>query len=396
MTKKSEIGIFSLIILFVGIIFVPIVSAEKLSGETSDNVIGISDSAPELKSIIEQIPQTDPSILNKMGENKAILRTHGKIPKITKGTEAHNWFNKLDSIRINLNANNQMKPYFYPHGPLEAYGTNADGYFWVIFDERYNAKNEDYDAILDLINKQAIKLNIENVPIVFSSGTPITPVSASISQVSTSSTNPYLVYHRPITGGIGDSVVSGSQASLGTIGFTAKRNSDSAKGYVLAGHVAWWTTGLSSYQPVYGSRNLAGTVSKLGLNTDAAFVPYSNVAAKMHIGGGTFVNVNGYYTGGISGMALTKSGSASGSVSGQYLGVLTGQNVLGHYMDRIELMSTTCYGGDSGGPVYYLYNGRYKIVGIISASGTVNGSPATIYIPCGEVMSKLGVTPLTA
>lgn len=191
-------------------------------------------------------------------------------------------------------------------------------------------------------------------------------------------------------------MVSGSQATLGTIGFTAKRNSDSAKGYVLAGHVAWWQTGLRSYQPVYGSGNLAGTVSKLGSNTDAAFVPYSNVAAKMHIGGGTFVNVNGYYTGGISGMTLTKSGSASGSVSGQYLGVLTGQNVLGHYMDRIELMSTTCYDGDSGGPVYYLYNGRYKIVGIISASATVNGSPTTIYIPCGEVMSKLGVTPLTA
>jgi streptogrisin B len=270
------------------------------------------------------------------------------------------------------------------------------GHFWVIFDERYNAKNEDFDAILDLINKQAIKLNIENVPVVFSSGTPITPVSASISQVSMSSTNPYLVYHRPITGGIGDSVVSGSTGALGTIGFTAKRNSDSAKGYVLAGHVAWWQTGLSSYQPVYGSGNLAGTVSKLGSNTDAAFVPYSNVAAMMHIGGGTFVNVNGYYTGGISGMTLTKSGSASGSVSGQYLGVLTGQNVLGHYMDKIELMSTTCYDGDSGGPVYYLYNGRYKIVGIISASATVNGSPATIYIPCQEVMSKLGVTPLTA
>lgn len=332
-----------------------------------------------------------------MSENKSILRTYGKITEIAAGTEAYEWLNRLDNIRVNLNENNEMKPYFYPSGPLVAYGTNADGYFWVIFDERYSAKNEDFDAIFDLINKQALKLNIANVPIVFSTGSPITPVSASINQASVSSTNPYLTYYRPIKGGIGDSVVKGSTAALGTIGFTAKRNSDNAKGYVIAGHTAWFQTGLSSYQPLYASGNLAGTVSKIGSNTDAAFVPYNNVAAKMHIGGGNFVNVNGSYSGGISGMTLTKSGAASGSVTGQYLGVLTGQTIGGHYMDRIELMRTTCTTGDSGGPVYYASSGRYKIVGIISASTTVNGNiPATVYIPCGEVMSKLGVTPLTA
>lgn len=395
--KQFGIGMLILVILLVGITLIPAVSAEKLVEETNENVLGTYEDSLEVKSIIEQIPPTDPSILEKMSENKNILRTYGKIPEITTGTEVYQWLNKLDTIRVNLNENNEMKPYFYPAGPLVAYGTNADGYFWVIFDERYSAKNEDFDVIFDLINKQAVKLNIKNVPIVFSTGTPITPVSASINQVSTISTNPYLVYRRPITGGIGDSVVQGSTAALGTIGFTAKRNSDNAKGYVIAGHTAWFQTGLSSYQPLYASGNLAGTVSKIGSNTDAAFIPYSNVAARMHIGGGSFVNVNGCYSGGISGMTLTKSGAASGSVTGQYLGVLTGKTVNGHYMDRIELMSTTCTDGDSGGPVYYTSSGRYKIVGIISASATVNGNiPATVYIPCGEVMSKLGVTPLTA
>ncbi|WP_155402067.1 hypothetical protein [Methanosarcina mazei] len=66
-------------------------------------------------------------------------------------------------------------------------------------------------------------------------------------------------------------------------------------------------------------------------------------------------------------------------------------------MDKIELMTTTCTSGDSGGPVYAYYNGNYKIVGIICGWTTVNQSiPATVYIPCGEVTSKLGVTPLTA
>ena len=396
--KQFRIGMLALAILLVGTVFVPAVSAGTISeNNTSTAVTTGLVTSDELDSIIEQIPPTDPSILEKMSENKSVLKTYGKIPEITTGIEVYKWFNKLDSIRINLNANNEMKSYFYPSGPVEAYGTNANGYFWVIFDERYNAKNEDFDAIFDLINKQAIKLNITNVPVVFSTGTPITPVSASISQVSTISTNPYLVYYRPITAGIADSIVQNTSGCLGTIGFTAKRNSDNTKGYVMAGHTAWFQTGLSSYQPTYDSNNLAGTVSKIGLNTDAAFIPYSNVTAKMHIGGGTFVTVKGYYSGGISGMTLTKSGSASGSVTGEYVGVLTGQTIDGHYMDKIELMTTTALSGDSGAPVYYISHGRYKIVGIVSSAAIINGgTEATIYIPCGEVMSKLGVTPLTA
>ncbi|MDD4523546.1 MAG: hypothetical protein PHW84_11825, partial [Methanosarcina sp.] len=218
---------------------VPAVTAEKLVEKTGENILGTYEDSVEIKSIIEQISPTDPSILEKMSENKNILRTYGKIPEITTGTEVHQWFNKLDTIRVNLNENNEMKPYFYPAGPLVAYGTNADGYFWVIFDERYGPKNEDFDVIFDLINKQAVKLNIKNSPIVFSTGTPIIPVSAFINQVSTSSTNPYLTYYHPITGGIGASVVQGSTAALGTIGFTANRNSDNTKGYVIAGHTAW-------------------------------------------------------------------------------------------------------------------------------------------------------------
>jgi len=35
------------------------------------------------------------------------------------------------------------------------------------------------------------------------------------------------------------SVAKGTKVCLGTIGFTAKRNSDGAKGYVIAGHSAF-------------------------------------------------------------------------------------------------------------------------------------------------------------
>jgi hypothetical protein len=396
--KKIGIGILFLTIFLMNVAFVSVASAETLSEDAADIAVAEPGliTPEELNSIIKQIPPTDPCILEKMNENESALRTYGKVPEITTGTEVYKWFNNLDCIRVNLNENKEMKPYFYPAGPLVAYGTHTDGYFWVIVDERYDdLKNEDFDAIVDLIKKHATKLNITDVPIVFSTGT-ITTDSASISQVSMSSVDPYLVYRRPITGGIAHCVLNETGYNVGTIGFAAKRNSDNANGYVFAGHTSWFRTGLQSYQPTYASGNLAGTVSKIGANTDAAFVPYSNVAAQIHTGGGNFVNVDGYYSGGISGMVLKRSGRITGSVTGSYLGVLTGQLVDGHYMDRIELMTPVCSVGDSGGPVYATYNNRNKIVGITCAAALLtNGQQAAIYIPCGEVMPKLSITPLT-
>lgn len=64
------------------------------------------------------------------------------------------------------------------------------------------------------------------------------------------------------------------------------------------------------------SANETGTASKVGIDTDAAFVPYNNVLAKIHTGGGNLVDVDGYYSGGISSMVLKKSGCVSGHVIG--------------------------------------------------------------------------------
>jgi hypothetical protein len=120
----------------------------------------------------------------------------------------------------------------------------------------------------------------------------------------------------------------------------------------------------------------------------------------LHVGGGSFVNVNGYYDGGMPGLTLKYSGRSTGSVTGTYLCALTGQTVGGYYMDKIEVMTPACSTGDSGGPVYAYYNSKYKVVGIISASGeftvpNVGKVQGTIYTPCSEVKSKLGITPLT-
>lgn len=369
------------------------------AGEASDKASQTIDEE-DFREFINNIPATDPKTLDLMKESKNVLRVQGKIPEITTGAQVYEWMKKIDNIRINLRDNKILDAYYYPSGPLVAYGTDARGYFVVMLcDDKSQIKEEDITAIAETITRCATRLNIENVPIVFTNDAPITPVSSSLMLSETRSFAPYyLNYYRPVTGGIAHSVANFSvgQAQLGTIGFTAKRNSDGVKGYVIAEHVAWWQTGLGSYQPLVSTANYTGVVSNIGANTDAAFVPYSNVNSKIHIGGGNVVDVYGTYAGGISGMTLRKSGSASGAVTGTYLAVLTGQTVLGHYMDTIEVMSTFCSDGDSGGPVYNVNNGRYKIVGIISANATYGGAPATIYIPYGEVSSKLGVKALKA
>jgi hypothetical protein len=368
-----------------------------VAGEVSSEISTVAEDE-NLEEFILNIPAISNKTLDNLKENSNILKVQGEIPELESGKEVYEWTNQVDKIRVNIREDKSLDNYYYPSGPLLAYGTDAKGYFVVMLYDKAEIKDEDIDSIAEIITKYATKSSIKNVPIVFTTDELIRPVSSSVSATSAAAirTNPYLIRYRPITAGIAHSVYFPllGQAQLGTIGFTAKRTSDNTLGYVIAGHVAGWQTGLSSYQPIYNATNYNAAVSVLGANTDAAFVPYSNVVDDLHIGGGTFVDVYGTYSGGISGMQLTKSSTVSGSVTGTYLAVLTGQNVLGHFMDKIEVMSTGCQGGDSGGPVYYTSSGRYRIVGIISANGTYNGAPATIYIPYGEVASKLGVEAL--
>ena len=367
-----------------------------VAGEVSSETSAMAEDE-SLEEFITNIPAISNKTLDNLKRNSNILKVQGEIPELESGKEVYEWTNQVDKIRVNIREDKSLDKYYYPSGPLLAYGTDAKGYFVVMLYDKAEIKDEDIDSISDIITKYATKSSIKNVPIVFTADELMSFASSSVSTNSTISvkTNPYLIKYSPITAGIAHSVYFPSEgaAQLGTIGFTAK-TSDNTKGYVIAGHVAGWQTGLSSYQPTYGAANYNADVSVIGANTDAAFVPYSDVTDELHIGGGTFVDVSGTYSGGISGMQLTKSGTASGSVTGTYLAVLTGQTISGHLMDKVEIMSTACQDGDSGGPVYYTSSGRYKIVGIISAYGQYNGADITVYIPYGEVSSKLGVTAL--
>ncbi|WP_233125720.1 hypothetical protein [Methanohalophilus portucalensis] len=269
---------------------------------------------------------------------------------------------------------------------------DADGYVTVMLYKDYpNIKEEDIAGITKIIRNNAVKVGIKDVPIIFTLDEHIKPATGDWPALPS-----YSLKYRPIIGGIAMTTTNGTIGQVGSVGFAAERDSDNQKGYVTAGHVSFWSSGIQAYQPLPGVGNESGTSSLIGSDSDVAFVPYDNVVGKIHVGGGYTIDVDGYYSGGITSMYLQRSGCVSGVELGDYEAVLTGVTIRGQYMDKVEVMDNECQQGDSGGPVYYTYYGRNKVVGIISAYGTYNNADVTFYIPCSEVTSKLDVTPLEA
>lgn len=376
-----------LMMVVVSMLLVPIAGASSSPDDISQN-----GKHPELNVLLHEIPPIKAVNLEATEAMDNRFRAYGQIPELKTGPEVHEWLNNLDQIRVNINKNKELSDYFYPNGPLIAYGTHSDGHVVVMLYKDYpNINEDDIAGMTKVIRNHAGKFGIKDVPIVFTLDDQITPAQGSWPALPS-----YSLVYRPITGGIAHSISNGTVGQLGTIGFSAERDSDNQKGYVIAGHVTFFESGLQSYQPMVSVANQSGTTSLVGTDTDVAFVPYDNVIGKLHVGGGYFIDVDGYYSGGITSMYLRRVGCVSGVELGDYRAVLTGVNLLGHYMDKIEVMDDACSEGDSGGPVYYTYYGRNKLVGTISAYGTFNGDDVTFYIPCSEITSKLDVTPLEA
>lgn len=368
-------------------LLVPLAGASSAPDDISEN-----GKHPELNALLHDIPAIKAVDLEATENVDHRFRAYGKIPELKTGPEVYEWVNNLDQIRTNINKNKELSDYFYPNGPLIAYGTDADGYVTVMLYKDYpNIKEEDIAGITKIIRNNAGKVGIKDVPIIFTLDEQIKPATGDWPALPS-----YSLKYRPIIGGIAMTTTNGTIGQVGTVGFAAERDSDNQKGYVTAGHVSFWSSGIQTYQPLPGVGNESGTSSLIGSDSDVAFVPYDNVVGKIHVGGGYTIDVDGYYSGGITSMYLQRSGCVSGVELGDYEAVLTGVTILGHYMDKVKVMDNECQQGDSGGPVYYTYYGRNKVVGIISAYGTYNNADVTFYIPCSEVTSKLDVTPLEA
>ncbi|MCK4575013.1 hypothetical protein KAU34_01255 [candidate division WOR-3 bacterium] len=335
-------------------------------------LMGLNDSQLQYM----EIPDFGPEVFEDMKKDPKVRDTRGKIPRFETEKERRDWLDKLDENRIYVR--DEMRPYLYPEGPVIAYGWYIEGYFEVVFYENTTVETSQIDEIYAVIDKQAKKMAIQDVPVAFKTD--------DFVQLQVSG---YDNRYRPIIGGIQVQTIKSGSTYVATLGFAVKKKSDGAKGYVVAKHFGN-SVGLQMWQPTVSDSNKVGTVSELGGHyADASFVPYSDVEAKIHIGDSIVGSVGGSKEP-EKAMRVHKSGRSTGLTSGWVVGIGETVTQSGYtYFDQVKA-NYTAAGGDSGAPVYCL-DGVCKIVGIHWGHTDLY----SYFSPVSGVENDLGVIPLT-
>lgn len=119
-------------------------------------------------------------------EQPTVIATHGKLPELKTEEQKWKWTYK-DQPAIIEGLKDKITPYFIPKGPLVVFGTDTDGYFRVVIHENLTVEKQLIDEIYGIIDEEAKKRGIHEVPVRFELGT-LTP--ASLTADSSKSTPP--------------------------------------------------------------------------------------------------------------------------------------------------------------------------------------------------------------
>lgn len=98
-----------------------------------------------------------------------VISRYGKLPVLETEEQNENWNSTLEEL------NNRIKDtvapkYMYPHGEVMSCGTNAQGYFVILF--KYGSVDEPLmDEIYTLIDDSAKEMGIQDIPVEFGYGT---------------------------------------------------------------------------------------------------------------------------------------------------------------------------------------------------------------------------------
>lgn len=329
-----------------------------------------------------QIPDFSPQTFKQLKQNTNVLETMGKMPQYDTQAERQNWLHKLDQSRLIVR--NDIKSYVYPKGPVISYGWNVDDYFNVVLYEGIDVTDSQINEIYDVISKSSSKASIQEIPVVFK--------KSDFPKNDTAAPGYDGTYHNPVIGAI---QLTGETGDIGTLGFAAKKSSDGTKGYVTVQHLGTYIC-YKMYQPTTASGNALGTVSIISdHHADACFVPYSNVAAKIHVGKGNTLPVKSYVgtvpSDSWKGIHIYKSGRTTGVKDGYIKGIEDPYFGMQYY----DLVNTSVYSeeGDSGGPYYTMpTSSECKLYGI--HKGTIGSY--SYFSPISGVKSDLGVIPIVA
>ncbi|MEA2033909.1 MAG: hypothetical protein U9N40_00210 [Euryarchaeota archaeon] len=320
----------------------------------------------------------------KSGEN--VIEKRGSLPEFKDARHRRAWYNALDNLTSGMS--DSVKPYLYPDGPIIGFGYDIEGYIGIGVVKGYSQEKASIpvNEIYTMLNERARKLEVEDIPVKVRSVDPDSLILHSASD-----------RFRPVIGGVQMQAVLGSSTGAATIGWAA-RNTAGTLGYVIAGHCSDGI-GETIYQPGVSASNAVGTVAAdtqwpgQSSYADAAWVPYSNVVAKIYGSGGVQQTVKGYYADCGVGLPIYKSGVITGTTSGATIMkdiVFNGDT--GKYLYDQYFASYSAANGDSGSPVYHVEPDHDRIVVGIH-SGSFNGE--NYFSPVSGVQSELAVLPLT-
>lgn len=312
-----------------------------------------------------------------------VIDRRGNLPEFEDAQHRRVWYNFLDNLTSEVF--DSVKPYLYPDGPIIGFGYDIEGYVGIGIAEEYSQDdvNTTVNKIHTTLNEEAKKMGVKEIPVKVRSVNPDSLVLHSASD-----------RFRPVIGGVQMQAILGSSTGTATIGWAAQ-DAAGTPGYVIAGHSSDGI-GEQIYQPSVSASNAVGTVAadtqwpNQSSYADAAWVPYSNVAAKIHDSGGE--TVRGYHTDCGVGLLVYKLGITTGRTSGVTIRkdiVYNGET--NKYLYDQQFASYAADSGDSGASVFHVESDHDRVVVGIH-SGSFNGE--NYFAPVSGVQRELGVLPM--
>ena len=136
------------------------------SNETLNELVEILSAREEAKKQMEFNETVDMLSLNITRTRPSVFEVRGMVPIISSDLQREALFERYQQVLENTKEELNNK-YFYPSGPVIAQGASVDGYLTVTILEGSEIDNETLDSLYQILEEEAIKVGIENVPVAF-------------------------------------------------------------------------------------------------------------------------------------------------------------------------------------------------------------------------------------
>jgi hypothetical protein len=163
MTRKSRIGLVLAILLFSFVILIfPSSAGDSVLLSTGSNY----SENPEVSNVDFNY-YTYFFGLDSYGNT--VITRYGKLPVLDTNEQKENWNSTLERLGSGIK-DTVASEYMYPHGEVVTCGTNAKGYFVILF--RYGNVDESLmNEIYSLMDSYAKEMGIQDIPVEFGYGT---------------------------------------------------------------------------------------------------------------------------------------------------------------------------------------------------------------------------------